>query len=115
MIQIFRDLVWVEYGFLNHDADPFWFNLGGGIVLALITASVIFGGVKRIAQVAITLVPSMSALYVGAALFALALNFEDIPDAMRLIFIDAFSAEAAAGGSLLTMILYGVRAGSFQQ
>lgn len=113
LIQIFRDLVVIEYGFLHTAADPFNFNLGSGLVLASLTAAVVFGGLTRIAKVAAALVPSMSVLYVGAVGVALLLNLEAVPAAFALILTDAFTGEAVAGGGLLAMILYGVRRGAF--
>ena len=41
------------------------------------------------------------------------INFDAVPGAFALIFTDAFTGEAAAGGGLLAMILYGVRRGAF--
>ena len=113
LIQIFRDLVFVEHGWLTADSNPFTFNLLGGLLLAGVTASVIFGGISRIATFAAALVPSMSLLYVGAVAIALLVNFEAVPGAFALIFQDALSGESAASGGLLAMILYGVRRGAF--
>ena len=113
LIQIFRDLVFVEYGLVEAGADTTALNLGLGVALAGLTAAVIFGGLKRIANVAGAAVPSMAVLYMGAALIALIFNFDKVPAAFALIFTDAFTGEAAASGSLLTMILYGVRRGAF--
>lgn len=113
LVQIFRDLVFIEYGWLGAGADPFAFNLGAGIVLAAGTAAVVFGGLQRIANVAAALVPGMSMLYIGSALIAIVLNLQAVPDALALILRDAFTGEAVAGGGLLAMILYGVQRGAF--
>ena len=113
LVQIFRDLVFIEYGWLQAGADPTWFNLGAGLVLVGVTVAVVFGGVRRISQVAVALVPSMSVLYMCSALAAIALNFDQVPAALALIFTDAFTGEAAAGGGVLAMILYGVRRGAY--
>ncbi|MEM7100459.1 MAG: alanine/glycine:cation symporter family protein [Pseudomonadota bacterium] len=113
LIQIFRDLVFVEYGVISSTDDAFYLNLGLGIGLALITAGVVFGGLQRIAKVASAAVPSMSILYMGAALFALLVNIDQVPAAFALILADAFTGEAAASGGLLTMILYGIQRGAF--
>ncbi len=113
LVQIFRDLVFIEYGWLTVDADAFYFNLGSGFVLASITALVIFGGITRIARVAVALVPSMSLLYVGSAVLAIILHYEQVPAALGIIFYDAFTGQAVAGGGLLAMILYGVQRGAY--
>lgn len=113
LVQAIRDLLIVEQGWLAADADPLYFNLGLGIGIAIITGAVIFGGLLRIAKVTGALVPTMGILYVGGALLAIALNIEAIPGVFAAIFVDAFTGEAAAGGGLLAMILYGVRRGAF--
>jgi len=113
LVQIVRDLIFIEQGWLSPTADPTTANLLSGIVLAALVAAVVLGGIQRISKVAATLVPSMSLLYVGAALVALALNIESIPGAFTLIMKDAFTGESAASGGLLAMILYGVRRGAF--
>ncbi|MEQ9452740.1 MAG: amino acid carrier protein, partial [Pseudomonadales bacterium] len=113
LVQAIRDLLIVEQGWLAADADPLYFNLGLGIGIAIITGAVIFGGLLRIAKVTGALVPTMGILYVGGALLAIALNIEAVPGVFAAIFVDAFTGEAAAGGGLLAMILYGVRRGAF--
>jgi AGCS family alanine or glycine:cation symporter len=113
LIQIFRDLIFTDLGFIRPGEDPFLFNLGSGFVLAAVTGAVVFGGLRRIAKVAVALVPSMTILYVGSAVVALALNLEAVPAALQLIVSDAFTGDAAAGGSLLFVILYGVRRGAY--
>ena len=113
LIQIFRDLVMVDQGLLGADEDPFMFNLSSGIVLAGITGAVIFGGLHRIAGTARVLVPVMTAVYLVAVLVALTLNAAAIPAAFAMILTDAFTGEAAAGGSLLAVVLYGVQRGAY--
>ena len=113
LIQIFRDLVMVDQGLLGADEDPFMFNLSSGIVLAGITGAVIFGGLHRIAGTARVLVPVMTAVYLVAVLVALTLNAGAIPAAFAMILTDAFTGEAAAGGSLLAVVLYGVQRGAY--
>ena len=113
LIQIFRDLVMIDQGLLGADEDPFIFNLTSGIVLAGITGAVIFGGLHRIAGTARVLVPVMTAVYLVAVLVALTLNAGAIPAAFAMILPDAFTGEAAAGGSVLAVVLYGVQRGAY--
>ena len=113
LIQIVRDLIFIEQGWLAHGDDPFLLNLSLGLVLAVVAALVIIGGIHRISAVAVALVPSMSVAYVGGAVVALLLNLNEVPAAFGLIFRDAFTGESAASGGLLAMILYGVRRGAF--
>ncbi|MBK1698436.1 alanine/glycine:cation symporter family protein [Rhodovibrio salinarum] len=88
-----------------------------GIVLAVLTFLVIIGGVKRIARVAETMVPLMAVLYVAGALVILAANAPQVPGALGMIFQDAFSGTAAAGGftgaGILAAIRFGVARGIF--
>ncbi|MBR6005716.1 MAG: sodium:alanine symporter family protein [Clostridia bacterium] len=71
-----------------------------GIVVAVITAVVIIGGIKRIGRVASMLVPFMSLLFIIMSLIAIIMNIENIPQAFSLIFSKAFNFRAAGGGIL---------------
>ncbi|MFP6899803.1 MAG: alanine/glycine:cation symporter family protein [Opitutales bacterium] len=84
-----------------------------GICMAVPVGLVIFGGIKRIGRVAGWLVPSMVLLYGGCALVILANHLSELPSALSLIFTDAFSGEAVAGGVLGTVIVTGVRRAVF--
>lgn len=88
-----------------------------GIVVAVIVAAVIFGGIKRISDVASKLVPTMIVLYVGASLVILTLNFSAIPNAFAMIFEYAFNPVAATGGfagaAVAAAIRFGVARGVF--
>jgi AGCS family alanine or glycine:cation symporter len=113
LVQIVRDLILIDYGWLSPAEDPFMANLACGLLLAGITAGVVFGGITRIAKVAAALVPSMSILYIGSVAVAIALNLDAVPSAFALIMHDAFTGDAVASGGLLAMILYGVRRGAY--
>ncbi len=113
LVQILRDVLFVDNGWLHEESDPLSFNLTAGFLIALITGSVIFGGLKRIAKVASRIVPAMSLLYLGAAVTGLLLNLERVPGVFALIVEDAFTGRAAGGGALLAVILYGVQRGAY--
>ena len=87
--------------------------LATGIVFASITFVVIIGGIKRIGQVASTIVPLMAIIYVGGAISILITHAAEIPAALILIFKDAFSAQALAGGAIGVMIQKGISRGVF--
>ncbi len=72
--------------------------LATGVVLAVLTALVILGGLKRIAQVTERLVPFMALVYILGGGFILIKNAGQIPHAFGLIFSGAFTPQAAAGG-----------------
>ncbi len=84
-----------------------------GLLLAVLVGSVIFGGIKRIGRVAGWLVPGMVLLYGVCALVILGNNLSDVPGALALIFTDAFTGEAVAGGVLGTVVMTGVRRAAF--
>ncbi len=93
-------------------------NLIIAIVLVVITAFVILGGLQRISQTASKLVPSMVLLYFVAVVIILVINFDVVPKYFIMIFTDAFAAEnftgeAFFGGVLGGLILLGIRRGAF--
>lgn len=69
-----------------------------GVIVALITAVIIIGGIKRIGRVASKLIPLMSLLFIVLALIVIGKNITAVGSAFALIFKDAFKMEAAAGG-----------------
>ena len=112
LIQTVREVIFIDSGLLD-PGQVFEFNLVAGFVLAGIVSMVIFGGLQRIASVASRLVPTMSLLYIGTALYVVISNFEVVPEYLMLIVTDAFSGLAVVGGSLGTVIATGIRRGAF--
>lgn len=88
-----------------------------GIVLTVIVAAVILGGMKRISSVNEKLVPVMAVFYVICAVIALILKIDKIPAAFALIFKEAFNFKAAAGGvagyGIMLAMHYGFSRGVF--
>jgi alanine or glycine:cation symporter, AGCS family len=84
-----------------------------GIALAVILASIIFGGVKRIANVAQVVVPFMALGYILVALIIVFLNISQLPGVLALIFTSAFGLDAAFGGILGAAISWGVKRGIY--
>ncbi len=87
---------------------------GATIVL---TALVIFGGLRRIAHVAEIVVPLMAGLYILGSLVVVVTHFSEIPAVFSLIFKSAFGAKQVAGGVLGHTVAmafrYGVSRGLF--
>lgn len=83
----------------------------GGLIVAVAVFAVIIGGIKSIGNVAEKVVPFMAASYVVMALIALALDFQDIPEAFGRIFYGAFNPQSAAGGFLGAAMIMAIRAG----
>ena len=73
-------------------------KLATGIIIAVLVALVLLGGIKRIGEVAGKLVPIMAIFYVGGGLIILILHADKIPEAFSQIFYYAFNPSAAAGG-----------------
>jgi len=88
-----------------------------GLVLMVLTALVILGGIRSIGKFTSVLVPFMILGYVGAALTVLALNAAEIPAAFALIFDHAFAPSAATGGfagaSVAAAMRFGIARGVF--
>ncbi|WP_147614986.1 alanine/glycine:cation symporter family protein [Treponema pectinovorum] len=75
------------------------------IILALLVALVIIGGLKRISSVAGIVVPIMAVLYVVLGALAVMCNLSKVTDAFEQIFQGAFGFKAAAGGAIGAMIV----------
>jgi len=92
-------------------------HLVTGIIIAVLAAMVLIGGIKRIANVAGKLVPFMAVTYVVAGVFILFINIEALPQAFSLIFSHAFTPVAATGGfagaAVWAAIRFGVARGIF--
>jgi AGCS family alanine or glycine:cation symporter len=72
--------------------------LATGIILAVVVAIVLLGGVKRIGQVTSYLVPFMAIFYILAGIIVILLRITEIPAALALIVKSAFSLESVGGG-----------------
>ncbi|MFD2792615.1 alanine/glycine:cation symporter family protein [Promicromonospora vindobonensis] len=83
------------------------------VVLAVLSGLVVFGGVRRIAQVTQAVVPTMALLYLAVGIVIVALNVERVPEVTALIFTEAFGAQEVFGGAVGTVILQGVKRGMF--
>ncbi|MDR2809705.1 MAG: sodium:alanine symporter family protein [Tannerellaceae bacterium] len=82
-----------------------------GIVLAVLLALIIIGGIKRIAKVSEKLVPFMSVVYVLGAFSVLIYNYQNIWPSLVSIFGDVFSGTAATGGFLGATIAFAFNRG----
>jgi len=82
-----------------------------GLVLAALTAAVVFGGIRTIARVCQWLVPVMIVIYLTSCLFLLGKFADRIPGALSLILESAFAGHAAVGGFLGAGIAQAVRYG----
>lgn len=97
------EIVYKPAGWVADGQELNW-QIGTGIGLMVITSMVVFGGIKRIGDVAGRIVPAMVIIYMVAVLVIVFSNFSLIDDMFALIFRDAFTAQAMGGGLLGVMI-----------
>lgn len=101
-----------------HLSDAFISNMNLiiGILVAMIVAMVLLGGVKRIGSVSEKLVPFMAVFYVVLSIGVVVLNYRHLPYVFTSIFAGAFRPEAFTGGvigSLFVSMKKGVSRGIF--
>lgn len=84
-----------------------------GIVLAIITSFVIFGGLKSIAKVASALVPFMVGIYLVAVIVVMALNASQILPSLKLIITEAWNFKTIVTGGFWGLVIIGVRRAMF--
>ena len=111
-IQLLRDVVAIPAGWASPD-QHFTFDLVASSLVAILVSLVITGRIERIGRLTVRLVPSMVLLYLFMTVSVLYTFAADIPATLLLIVTDAFTGEAAAGGSIGAVILIGVRRGAF--
>ena len=111
-IQLLRDVVAIPAGWASPD-QHFTFDLVASSLVAILVSLVIAGRIERIGRLTVRLVPSMVLLYLFMTVSVLYTFAADIPATLLLIVTDAFTGEAAAGGSIGAVILIGVRRGAF--
>lgn len=79
-----------------------------GLIMAIVIATIIIGGIKSIAKVAEKIVPLMCLIYVGSGLIVVFAHFTNIPEVFRIIFNEAFNPRAVEGG-IIGCIIWGLR------
>ncbi|MFD2829261.1 alanine/glycine:cation symporter family protein [Corticicoccus populi] len=84
-----------------------------GIILAILTALVIFGGAKRIANVTSLIVPVMAVIYLVVVIIILVLNYDMIIPMITEIFAHAFGVREVFSGAIGAAILSGFQRGLF--
>ncbi|GMB08338.1 alanine/glycine:cation symporter family protein [Thermolongibacillus altinsuensis] len=84
-----------------------------GAVITIMTAVIIFGGVKRVAVASSIIVPVMAGLYLLVTCYVLVIHIADIPAMFALIFKNAFGLEQAVGGGFGAAVMMGIKRGLF--
>ncbi len=80
-------------------------NLIIGIIITILIAMILLGGIKRIGQVTEKLVPFMALLYILLGLGVVLLNIRNVPEVFVSIFRGAFQPDAVTGGIVGSMFL----------
>ena len=123
LTHIIRDTIFVEHGWFGVDTMVGGAILGGdgfrlsdalmGLIFVGLVSLVIFGGIKRIGVVAARLVPLMVFIYVISVVYIIISNITDLGYYFGLIFTDAFTGQAAAGGAVGAVIITGIQRAAF--
>lgn len=99
----------VNTALLNYNIiDPdsiYTLNLIIGIVLMILVAMILLGGIKRIGRVTERLVPFMAVFYIILSIGVIIVHIENVPAVFASIFQGAFSPSAVTGGAVGTMFL----------
>ena len=107
--QATAQLIYVTGGVNSFLSDKAWLV---GLCFSVLCAAVIFGGMKRIANVTDKLVPLMCGIYLIAGLVVLGFHFNMIPETFYKIITSAFTWDSATGGCVGAMVS-GLRRASF--
>ena len=111
LADIIRNEIFIPYGWFSESV--MMGNFVQGVIMAIITAIVIFGGIQRIGQVASYMVPIMVILYLFSGLLVIFNHLSEIPSLFGLIINDAFTGDAVMGGAVGSVIIAGVRRALF--
>jgi len=84
-----------------------------GILLAVITSFVIFGGLTKIAKVASALVPFMVAVYLIAVIVVMVLNASQILPSLKMIVTEAWDFKTVVTGGFWGLVIIGIRRAMF--
>ncbi|MCY4216656.1 MAG: amino acid carrier protein [Flavobacteriaceae bacterium] len=106
IINVVQPNQYLEFG-------DFYWKLILGIVFCIISAIVIFGGLKKIVQVTSSLVPTMVGIYFLLGGYILLTNSSQIIPSFGLIFGEAFQFETAVTGGFWGLVLLGIRRAVF--
>lgn len=92
----------------------FWQDNGWlfGLILAILIATIIIGGIKSIAKVTVRVVPLMAGVYLSAALFVILSHIEQVPQAISLIINGAFNPQGVTGG-IIGVMIQGIQRSTF--
>ena len=110
-LQAFNATSALEY-YLPGEAMP-KAAIASGLVLAVMTAAVIFGGTKRISVITSIVVPIMAIAYIAIALWTTITNITWLPQVFALVFSSAFDFQSIFGGFAGSVVMLGIKRGLF--
>lgn len=84
-----------------------------GIILAIATGIVIWGGVHRIGFISSVIVPIMATMYILIGFVTMLMNITELPAVFAMIFREAFDFKAIAGGFAGSAVVIGIKRGLF--
>ncbi|GGH88299.1 AGCS family alanine or glycine:cation symporter [Pullulanibacillus pueri] len=124
MALLFSILITITYGLIFNAVQSntitvafkqsfHWNRLMFGIIILILTALIIFGGIKRIATFTGVIVPVMAIIYIAVAFYTLITHIAEIPDMISTIFSHAFGLQTMAGGTIGAMVMNGIKRGLF--
>ncbi|KZE33856.1 AGCS family alanine or glycine:cation symporter [Crenobacter luteus] len=94
-----------------------WDKTAVGVALVILSAPIIFGGVRSVARVAEWMVPVMALMYIALTVYIVAVHLTDLPGVIALIVRSAFGLEQAAGGAagyaVSQAMMLGIKRGLF--
>lgn len=111
IVQVTKDVVLRPLNLIGD--NELFINIIIGLVITFFTALVIFGGIRRIADVASKLVPAMVVVYGLSVLAIMLINADAVFANFLLIFEDAFTAQAVLGGAVGAVIIEGAKRAAF--
>ncbi len=83
------------------------------IVMVVLVAAVVVGGLKRISKAAEIIAPVMCAIYLVIGIIILVFNFDRLPGVIAIMFKSAFSTHSVYGAIFGTMVQWGVKRGLY--
>jgi AGCS family alanine or glycine:cation symporter len=115
-VAVVLDSQLAQHGIDSGPLSTRYFQIDGdalviGFVLAVLTWLVIVGGIKSIGRAAEKLSPLKVLLYVSGGLAVIGINIAKLPEVLAMVFREAFSLQAAAGGAVGTVMMYAIRYG----
>lgn len=89
--------------------SPFYQSIA--VILVLVCAFIIFGGIRRVVAYADILVPLKAVIFIGMSIIIIIINFPLIPYFFKEVLVGAFLPHAIFGGTIGTALAQGVKRG----